>query len=124
MNSLKTKNIASSKPYVIGFVLSVLLTITAYVLTVRNIFGASTFFWVIFLLALMQFAVQAIYFLHIGRGTNRKNNIITLSFMLLVVVILVLGTLWIMQNLDYHHDMKSPQELEQEIIKDEGYHSH
>jgi hypothetical protein len=38
--------------------------------------------------------------------------------MMLVLGILVLGSLWIMSNLNYH--MQSPSQLDQSIIQDEG----
>jgi cytochrome o ubiquinol oxidase operon protein cyoD len=61
--------------------------------------------------------VQLIFFLHLGRGSNVRWNILVLSFASLVVIIIVTGSLWIMNNLDYHmggHDMDTY------IIKDEG----
>lgn len=109
--------------YIFGFALSLYLTITAYWLTVNDIFQPTTFMVAILTLALLQFSIQVIFFLHIGEEAKPRWNLTTLLFMLLVVAIVVIGSLWIMDNLSYHHgghgDM-SPKETDQYIIKDEG----
>ncbi len=106
--------------YIAGFVLSVALTLVAYTLVVNQSFGTRTMLVAVIVgLAVVQFIVQMIFFLHLGRETRPRWNLIVFSFMLIVLFILVLGTLWIMQNLDYH--MGTPEELEQQIIEDEGY---
>lgn len=67
--------------------------------------------------AISQLLVQLIFFLHLGRGSNVRWNILVFLFATLVILIVVIGSLWIMNNLDYNmggHDM------ENEIIKDEG----
>lgn len=106
---------ATLPTYLIGFLLSLYLTFIAYWLTVHHSISTSYLAAAIIGLALLQFFVQAWYFLHIGRERKPRWNLLIFSFMILTVLILVIGSLWIMANLDYHHQM-SPQE----IIKDEG----
>lgn len=106
--------------YVTGFVLSVALTLVAYVLVVNQAFSTrDVLVGVIVLLAVVQFVVQLIFFLHLGREQRPRFNLVVFSFMLMVLFILVFGTLWIMSNLDYH--MAAPETIEQQIIEDEGY---
>lgn len=109
--------------YVFGFALSLYLTLTAYWLTVNDMFEPTTFLVAILTLALLQFAIQVIFFLHIGEESKPRWNLTTLLFMLLVVAIVVIGSLWIMDNLSYHHgghDTMTPKEVDEHLIKDEG----
>lgn len=106
--------------YVAGFVLSVALTLVAYVLVVNHtIPNRELLLGAVIGLAVVQFVVQMVFFLHLGRGRGTRFNLVVLAFMLMVLFILVLGTLWIMHDLDYN--IMSPEQLEQHIIEDEGY---
>lgn len=110
------------KAYVVGFVLSIVLTVTAYVMVVQESFSYRWLIAAIIGLAIIQFVVQVVFFLHIGREGRPRFNLLTLFFMVLVVLILVLGSLWIMANLNYHHNggRATPEETERYIIEDEG----
>lgn len=106
--------------YVAGFVLSVVLTLVAYVLVVNQaIPNRDILLGAIIGLAVVQFVVQMVFFLHLGRERGARFNLVVFGFMLMVLFILVLGTLWIMHDLDYN--MMSPEELERHIVEDEGY---
>lgn len=106
--------------YLAGFTLSVALTLVAYFLVVNQSFSSrDILIGVIIGLAVVQFIVQLVFFLHLGREQRPRFNLVVFSFMLMVLFILVLGTLWIMTHLDYH--MAAPEEIEQQIIEDEGY---
>jgi cytochrome o ubiquinol oxidase operon protein cyoD len=95
--------------YISGFILSVLLTITAY-LAVTHHSGASKGLVALLLaLAVIQLAVQLVFFLHLGRESKPRWKSMAFGFMLLVVLIVVLGSLWIMYHLNYHM-MMSPTE--------------
>ena len=85
--------------YIIGFAFSVLLTILAYGTVALHLFSVSTTFAIIILLALTQLFIQLIYFLHLGRSSHGRWNIIALVFTITIVSILVVGTLWVMNNL-------------------------
>jgi heme/copper-type cytochrome/quinol oxidase subunit 4 len=68
--------------------------------------------------------VQLFFFLHIGRESKPRLNAAAFLFATLVVTILVAGSLWIMDNLNYHHgahEHKTPAEVDEHIIHDEGY---
>ena len=108
--------------YSIGFGLSIILTIAAYMLVNRHtsshhaIYSDSILTFAVIGLALLQLAVQLICFLHLGRESKPRWNLIVMSFAILVVLILVMGSLWIMQNLNYH----SVKQTDTYIIHDEG----
>ncbi|HSX02166.1 MAG TPA: cytochrome o ubiquinol oxidase subunit IV [Candidatus Saccharimonadia bacterium] len=114
------RQLGTRTKYVMGFLLSVLLTLGAYLVVVTPAAGL-TRSWivaVILLLATVQLAVQLYFFLHLGQEAKPRWNLLTFGFMALVLGILVLGSLWIMANLNYH--MQSPSQLDHSIIKDEG----
>lgn len=112
--------VATFPGYLIGFLLSVYLTISAYLMVVYGEFSSRWAITVIIGLALTQFIVQAIFFLHIGKESKPRWNMIMFSFMIMVAAIVIVGSLWIMANLDYHHGM-SAEETNNMIIEDEGY---
>jgi cytochrome o ubiquinol oxidase operon protein cyoD len=101
--------------YCAGFVLSVLLTLAAYTVVTRSAATHHSILAVIMLLAVLQVLVQLVFFLHLGRGPNSRWKLVVLAFMLLVLGILVGGSLWIMNNLNYNMVMTPSQ-----IAQDEG----
>ena len=96
--------------YTVGFVLSIVLTIAAYLAVTNNLVKGWSLVIVIICLAITQFFVQLVFFLHLGKGSKPGWNIMMLGFMMMVVCILVIGSLWIMYNLNYRM-MRSPKEV-------------
>jgi cytochrome o ubiquinol oxidase operon protein cyoD len=116
------------RAYITGFVLSLILTLTAW-LIVRRHFGSGGLYLTdkvvlitILVLALIQLGVQLAFFLHLFSESKPRWNLTVLSFALIVLLILVLGSLWIMYSLDYRHARNKlpPAELDKSIIEDEG----
>ncbi|MCP5470091.1 MAG: cytochrome o ubiquinol oxidase subunit IV [Chlamydiales bacterium] len=88
----------SLSSYWIGYGLSLFFTLTAfYLVWAKKVDGPSF----ILVLALAQFVTQLIFFLHLGQESKKHWNLILFGFMLLVVAIVVLGTLWIMFGLKH-----------------------
>ncbi len=85
------------KSYIIGFVLSLAFTLTAFFLVSKKVIEGPA---IILLLALAQFIAQLIFFLHLGKESKAHWNTILFGFMLLVILIIVLGSLWIMFGLN------------------------
>lgn len=107
--------------YVIGFFLSIALTLLAYFTVVEDLFGENNF-GVIMVLALAQFVVQVVFFLHMGKTSKPSWSDIALYFMMLIVVTIVVGSMWIMSNLDYHHATETEgQNVEEYILEEEGF---
>lgn len=112
----------SAKSYAVGFGLSLLLTLAAYIIAAKQLTSGWTMIYVLAVLAITQLFVQLFFFLHLGRESRPRWNLTAFSFAAMVVVIVVFGTLWIMNNLSYSHDLGKPaNESDQAIIKDEGY---
>ena len=105
---MKPTTDASLKSYVTGFVWSIGLTLVAYDLVTQNHFSHTALIATIVALALLQAVIQLLYFLHLGTETKPRWKLVVFLFMLMVVVILVFGSLWIMNNLNYR---MTPQQI-------------
>ena len=90
----------NSKTYWLGFILSVVLTLAAYFLVSYHAFSKNVLIYTIIGLAIVQFVVQLVLFLHLGDEPKPRWNMTTFLFMAMVVVIIVFGSLWIMFVLD------------------------
>lgn len=108
--------------YVAGFALAVALTLAAYVVVVQRLFVGDIAVYALVGLALVQFVVQLVFFLHIGQEHGPRWNMAAFLFTLLVLVVIVLGSLWIMHNLNYNMDM-TPEQMDEFMIKqsDKGF---
>ncbi len=95
-------NHTSIWPYVLGFLLSAILTLSAYFVACDHLFSGLPLALYLFGLALTQALVQLLLFLEIGREPTPRWKLYTFSFMLCVLLILVAGSLWIMSNLNYN----------------------
>ena len=100
----------SLRSYVVGFIASVFLTVLAYLVVTGHGFDTQIIIAIIMGLAVIQLAVQLVFFLHFGQESNPRWNIAAFIFMILVVSIIVGGSLWIMNNLNYN---MSPSEMNQ-----------
>ena len=88
------------RTYCIGFVLSLALTLCAYLLAVHHLLSQQEALVALIVLACAQFAVQVICFLHLGREAAARERLIVLGAAVLIVLILVSGSLWIMFTLN------------------------
>lgn len=90
------------KSYVIGFILSILLTIIPYMIVVDHMLVGTALVASIVILGIFQLLVQLVFFLHLSTKSEQSWNLLTFIFTLVIVLILVVGSLWIMWNLNYH----------------------
>jgi cytochrome o ubiquinol oxidase operon protein cyoD len=111
----------SVRSYTTGFALSVVFTLLAYWLVVERVWEGGVLVAALAVLAIAQLWVQLVFFLHLSRESKPRWNLVVFSFAVLVVLIVVGGSLWIMNNLDYHMMHEEPQKIDQQIIEDEGY---
>lgn len=88
-----------ARSYVWGYVLSLILTIASYEAVVHHVAPRALLIVIVLLLACVQFIVQLVFFLHLGRETVSRERLIVLGSALLIVFIIVVGSLWIMFSL-------------------------
>ncbi|MHA6482044.1 cytochrome o ubiquinol oxidase subunit IV [Paenibacillus sp. strain BS8-2] len=86
----------SLKSYVIGFILSILLTIIPLVVVMNEMFSKQVNTIIILVMAILQFAVQLLFFMHIRDEEKPRFNLIALIFGLVIMMTIVAGSIWIM----------------------------
>lgn len=109
------------RSYIVGFILSVLLTLAAFLAAVapaRLGLGARAVIPVIVVLALVQLFVQLACFMHLGSG-ERRADLATLLSTMGIILIIVIGSFWIMDHLNYNM-MASPQQMSAYIQSQDG----
>ena len=85
--------------YTTGFVLSVILTVAAFALVMNGTLTGQSALFAISGLALVQILVHLVFFLHINTAPDNTNNVLALAFGALIVMLIIVGSLWIMSNL-------------------------
>lgn len=95
--------------YTVGFVLSLLLSLVSYYYVILR--GDSPLLLLLLgILAITQMIVQLVYFLHLGDESRPRWKQMSFIFMFLMLLIIVVGSLWIMSNLDHNMMNMSPAE--------------
>lgn len=114
-------------PYITGFILSLLLTFGAYTLVRVHVSHhhqtpSDTVMEIVLpLMALLQFFIQIYFFLHLGRETKPRWRLLIFGYMVAVVIILVVGSIWIMYNLRYNMNARlTPQMIDKYMQQQEN----
>jgi cytochrome o ubiquinol oxidase subunit IV len=108
------------KPYIIGFILSLVLTFGAYfAVDLRQQLHFTNEVTIIFILilAVAQLFVQLFFFLHMGKEKGPKWNLAVFISFISVILLIVIASLWIMYHLNYN---MSGHEMEQKILEKEA----
>lgn len=89
--------------YAIGFAAALLLSVASYLIVTEKLFGGVAWvtMFVLLILATVQLIVQLVCFLHLRVDRDPLSRTGTFIFAISTVLIIVVGSLWIMQNLDY-----------------------
>jgi cytochrome o ubiquinol oxidase subunit IV len=114
---MSTSSNKTTKSYVAGFVLSLIFTFLAYYSVVNNMFTGKALLATILGLAVAQMATQLFFFLHLGRGPKPAYNIVFLAGTVGLILVVVLGSIFIMYNLQYN---MAPSEVTQRLSQDEA----
>ncbi|MCX7122545.1 MAG: cytochrome o ubiquinol oxidase subunit IV [Gammaproteobacteria bacterium] len=89
--------------YLIGFVISVVLTIISFNLVMHHHFSSIDLYTSIALLAVLLLFVQSIFFLRLNaKASYDKWNLVVFFFTIFIICLVVSGSLWIMYNLNYN----------------------
>lgn len=96
--------------YTAGFVISLILTYIAYDAVVNHFAFGLQLLILLGVLAVIQAIVQLVFFLHIDKETGPRYKLISFLSMFFTLLIIVVGSLWIMYNLNYNMMQLSPEE--------------
>ena len=105
----KERTLSDVLIYTIGLVLAVILTATSFWVANTSLLWAPGIPLGLVVLAIAQMGVHLVFFLHITTGPDNTNNVLALAFGVLIVFLVVVGSLWIMTNLN--DNMMPPAEL-------------
>ncbi len=94
---------ANVRSYVAGLALATLLTAASFWVLHTKLIWAPGIGMALAALAVAQMGVHLVFFLHITTGPDNTNNVLALAFGVLIVSLVVIGSLWIMANLNHRH---------------------
>lgn len=92
----------SVKSYLTGFVLSVVLTAVPFAMTMLHLMPVATLIPVIIGVGVVQIVVHLVYFLHMNVSSSQVWNNAAFVVALIIVLILIVGTLWVMYHMNHN----------------------
>ena len=94
-------NHGSVKSYMIGFVLSIILTAIPFGLVMYPSLPKNLTVLIVVAMAVIQVVVHLVYFLHMDRSKEQRSNVSTFLFTAMVIALLVGLSLWIMFSIHF-----------------------
>lgn len=91
---------ASRKSYVIGFLLSVVLTAIPFWLVMTGAMSSQATAITIILFAVVQIVVHTVCFLHVNTRAEGGWTLMAYIFTAVIVLIVIAGSVWIMYHLN------------------------
>lgn len=89
--------------YVAGVISCAILTLVAFWAVMYGQFSRAQTFTIIYTAACIQFFVQLICFLRLNTETAQgRTNVMSLVFTGVILLSVIVGSLWIMYNLNYY----------------------
>ena len=90
----------SVKSYMIGFVLSLILTAVPFWMVMDGSASHAVVLGTVVAMAVVQIFVHIVYFLHLDTRSEGGWNMMGLIFTIVIVVIVLAGSLWVMYHLN------------------------
>lgn len=100
---------AAIQVYLLGLLLAVGLTIASFWIAGSNLVWGPGIPAALLALAVAQIGVHLIFFLHITSGPENANNTLALAFGVLIVLLVIVGSVWIMAHMN-HNMMPVPMD--------------
>jgi cytochrome o ubiquinol oxidase subunit IV len=94
--------------YTIGLFLAVILTAASFWAANSSVLWTPGIPIGLVVLAIAQMGIHLVFFLHITTGPDNTNNVLALAYGIIIVLLVLVGSLWIMNDLDANM-MTSPQ---------------
>ena|ERR1700722_8528168 len=86
--------------YVVGFVASLVLTSVSFLMVITRALHGQALMYLIIALAIAQAIVQLLFFLHVGQEAKPRWESLLFYFMVMVLLIVAIGSLWIIYDLN------------------------
>jgi cytochrome o ubiquinol oxidase operon protein cyoD len=117
LHTTKEQEHGTTKSYVIGFILSLIFTIIPYHLVVNKVISGDALLATILGIAVLQMAIQLLFFLHLGRGPKPLYNVVFFFATAGIIILTVGASIFIMNNL-YRNML--PEEVTKKLAQEEG----
>ena len=86
--------------YVVGLGLALLLTAVSFWVASTGVLWGPGVATGLVVLAIAQMGIHLVFFLHISSGPDNTNNVLALAFGVLIVLLVMIGTIFIMAHMD------------------------
>jgi cytochrome o ubiquinol oxidase subunit IV len=86
------------RSYLVGLGLAIALSAIAFACVAWGTWARATDLWVIAVTAIVQMIVHFRYFLHINLSQSKRDDLQLILFSLLIIILMVGGTIWILEN--------------------------
>jgi cytochrome o ubiquinol oxidase subunit IV len=104
----------SQKSYIIGFLLSVVLTAIPFWLVMSGVIKSNqTTAAIVLAFALVQIVVHMIYFLHMNGKSESGWTMMAMVFTIVVIVITMSGSMWVMYHMNANMMPMSLEDMKQ-----------
>ncbi|WP_239017773.1 cytochrome o ubiquinol oxidase subunit IV [Sphingomonas aracearum] len=87
--------------YVVGLLLALALTAGSFYMVSTDLVWGPAIPAALIVLAVAQMGIHLVFFLHITTGPDNTNNVLALAFGVLIVLLVVFGSMWIMDHLSH-----------------------
>ena len=106
-----------------GLAQALVITLIAYFAVVGQWANGFALLVLLCALAVIQMTVQLVYFLHLGDEVGPRYKLASFLFMTGILLIIVVGSLWIMHHLNYNMMNMTPDEKSDYMLKqhDKGF---
>lgn len=98
------------RAYLIGFLVSIFLTVISFYLVAEKVLSGPPLIYTLVGLALLQAVFQLLFFLHVGQEAKPRWETLIFFFMVLVLLIIAIGSLWVMYDLNDRVMSEMPKE--------------
>ena len=92
----------SVKEYLIGLMLSIVLTAIPFGIVMTEAITGTPAVAIILVCAVAQVLVQLVFFLHMNTSSEQLWNTMSAVFVVVLVAILIVGSIWIMAHLNHN----------------------
>ncbi|MEA2744164.1 MAG: cytochrome o ubiquinol oxidase subunit [Acetobacteraceae bacterium] len=100
--ALQEHDTAGIQTYLVGLGLASLLTVVSFFIAGTDLVWGPSIPVALSVLAIAQMGVHLVFFLHITTGPDNVNNVMALAFGVLIVLLVIVGSLWIMAHMNHN----------------------
>lgn len=94
--------------YLLGLALATLLTAVSFFVARTTLVWEPSIPVALAVLAVAQMGIHLVFFIHITTGPDNVNNVMALAFGVLIVLLVIVGSLWIMANMNHNMTTMDP----------------